>query len=82
MPVILRLKGYRFLFYEADIDEPPHIHVRREGDEAKYWLNPITLAEVRGFRQHELNEIERMIHEHRDDLLGAWMREAGKHVNG
>ena len=44
MPVILRLKGYRFLFYAADIDEPPHIHVRREGDEAKYWLNPIALA--------------------------------------
>lgn len=82
MPVILRFKGYRFLFYEADIDEPPHIHVRREGDEAKYWLNPIALAGVRGFRQHELNEIERIIHEHRDNLLGAWIREAEKHANG
>lgn len=27
MPVILRIKGYRFWFYQADLDEPPHVHV-------------------------------------------------------
>jgi hypothetical protein len=26
MPVVLRVKGYRFWFYEADLDEPPHVH--------------------------------------------------------
>ena len=44
MPVVLRIKGYRFWFYEADLDEPPHVHVGRQGSEAKYWLNPIALS--------------------------------------
>ena len=38
MPVVLRIKGYRFWFYEADLDEPPHIHVGKEDKEAKYWV--------------------------------------------
>ena len=28
MPVVLRWKGYQFLFYSSDGDEPPHVHVR------------------------------------------------------
>jgi hypothetical protein len=81
MPVVLRLKGYKFLFYEADLDEPPHVHARKAGDEAKYWLSPIALARMRGFRQHELNEIERIISAHRDDLLEAWEKEVKKRAN-
>ncbi|MBM3131085.1 MAG: DUF4160 domain-containing protein [Chloroflexi bacterium] len=81
MPVLLRLKGYRFLFYEADLDEPPHVHVLKAGNEAKYWLSPIALARVRGFREHELNEIERIISAHRNDLLEAWAKEIRKYAN-
>lgn len=53
MPVILRVKGYRFWFYEADLDEPPHVHVGKAGMEAKYWLNPVGLARSRKFRNQE-----------------------------
>jgi len=41
MPVVLRVKGYKFWFYEVDLDEPPHVHVGKEGKEAKYWIDPI-----------------------------------------
>jgi hypothetical protein len=34
MPVVLRIRGYRFWFYAVDLDEPPHIHV---GKEDKYY---------------------------------------------
>jgi hypothetical protein len=57
VPVVLRIKGYRFWFYEADLDEPSHVHVGRQGSEAKYWLNPVALSKSRGFREHELSEI-------------------------
>ncbi len=40
MPILLRVKGYRLWFYEADLDEPPHVHVGKQANEAKYWLNP------------------------------------------
>lgn len=49
MPVVLRVKGYRFWCYEVDLDEPPHGHVGKEGKEAKYWIDPIALAKSGGF---------------------------------
>jgi len=82
MPVVLRIKGYRVWFYEADLVEPPHVHVGKDGNEAKFWIVPVQLARSRGFREHELNEIERILDEHRDDILDAWRREQAKRGNG
>ena len=38
MPTVVRLGPYRLFFYSADRDEPPHIHVEREGSGAKFWI--------------------------------------------
>jgi hypothetical protein len=78
MPVVLRIGGYRFLFYEADLDEPPHVHVRKQSGEAKYWLDPVLLSKSRGFREHELSEIARILAEHRGEILAAWREEERK----
>lgn len=72
MPVILRIRGYRFWFYSADLDEPPHVHAGKAGNEAKYWLSPVRLARQRGFKPRELAEIEVIIAANRNDLLVAW----------
>ncbi len=72
MPTVLRVGRYRFFFYSNESVEPPHIHVKAESDQAKFWLEPIRLALNYGFRAHELNEIERIIQEHREELLEAW----------
>lgn len=81
MPVVLRIKGYRFWFYEADLDEPPHIHVGKEGKEAKYWLTSIALARLRGFREYELNEIESVLEENQTFILESWRKEWEKRGN-
>jgi len=81
MPVVLRIKGYRFWFYEADLDEPPHVHVGKESKEAKYWIMPITLAKSRGLRNHELSEIERILVEYQNDILEVWRKEQKKRGN-
>jgi hypothetical protein len=81
MPVVLRIRGYRFSFYEADLDEPPHVHVGKQGQEAKYWMSPIALSSSRGFRDHELNEIEKILAEHQGEILDAWQREQQKRGN-
>jgi hypothetical protein len=78
MPVVLRVKGYKFWFYEADLDEPPHVHVGREGREAKFWLDPIKVVRAGRFRPVELREIERILNEHLDFLLSAWEKERSK----
>ncbi len=57
MPTLLRWKGYRFFFYSADGWEPPHVHVVKDGREAKIWLRDISVAVNLGFSARDLNEI-------------------------
>jgi len=50
--VILRHEGFTFFFYanEGNPREPSHIHVRRDGMEAKFWLTPeVRIAYNEGF---------------------------------
>ena len=72
MPTVLRVGRYRFLFFSNEGQESPHIHVKADTDQAKFWLDPIELASNYGFRAHELNEIERIIREHQTELIEAW----------
>jgi hypothetical protein len=72
MPVVLRIGRYRFFFFSNEGREPPHIHVRASGDEAKFWLDPVQLSANYGFNASEINEIEHLVVEHREDLLEAW----------
>jgi len=81
MPVVLRVKGYKFWFYEADLDEPPHVHIGKENREAKYWLKPIRTARSGRFKAVELREIERIIGKHHSFLLKAWAEEQSKRAN-
>lgn len=61
---MLRLAGYRF-FFSREGHKPPHIHVERGGRYAKFWPDPVSLARSRGFRMHELTEIQRIVEEKR-----------------
>ena len=72
MPVVLRINGFRFEFYSSDADEPPHIHVKKNGKHAKFWLTPVLLAFSRRYRAHELNEARKLVEEHRKLLMEAW----------
>jgi hypothetical protein len=72
MPTVLRDGPYSFVFFSSDIGEPPHIHVKLDKQIAKFWLTPITLAKNRGFSDHEINHIERLVVKHHSRLLEAW----------
>ncbi len=82
MPVVLRVRGYKFWFYEADLGEPPHVHVGKDGNEAKFWFNPVKVARGGKFRQVDLVEMERIIGENQAFLINAWEKEQSKHGNG
>ncbi|HEX8202259.1 MAG TPA: DUF4160 domain-containing protein [Isosphaeraceae bacterium] len=56
MPTVLRVGRFRFFFDSNEGQEPPHVHVRSGGDEAKFWLDPIDMAANYGFNARELNE--------------------------
>jgi len=83
MPVVLRVAGYKFFFYQADVaNEPPHVHVTKDQNEAKFWLDPVRIAREGRFRKSDLRDIERIIVDNLAFLLNAWKKEKSKHVNG
>ena len=72
MPTVARIGPYRFFFYSDEGDEPPHVHVLRDRDVAKFWLDPASLAYSRGFAAHELNELTRIVRERTAQFMEAW----------
>ena len=72
MPTVRRIGAYRLFFYAGDKDEPEHIHVERDENVAKYWLDPVRLERSRGFGRSELRRLHRMVEEHQSALLEAW----------
>lgn len=72
MPTVLRSGPYRLFFYAGDGAEPPHVHVERESNRAKFWLKPVRLQESGGFARAEIIRLALLVEEHRDLLLNAW----------
>jgi hypothetical protein len=72
MSTVLQIGPYSFIFFSSDRGEPAHIHFKRDRQIAKYWLDPVAIETNRGFKEHELNKIERLVEENREALMEAW----------
>lgn len=72
MPTIIILFGYCFQFF-ADDHEPIHIHVLKDGHEAKYNLVPeVELVFNHGYKKHELSMIEGILEENVNVIIERW----------
>ena len=69
----MRIRGYRFFFFSRESQEPRHIHIEQAERYAKFWLEPIELAEARGFRGAQFRELYAIIEENREKFIIAWM---------
>jgi hypothetical protein len=72
MPTVLRSGPYRLFFYSGDRDEPRHVHVERDSNLAKFWLDPIRLAESGGFGRAEIRRVETLVRDNVIRLRRAW----------
>jgi hypothetical protein len=66
MPIVFREGGMRYFFFsnEGDPREPPHIHVKGGGRDAKIWVEPeISIADSYGSNSRVL----RAWHDHFGD---------------
>lgn len=72
MPTVHSEGPYRFFFYSADRNEPMHVHVERDVNRAKFWLDPVRLARSGGFAAAELRDVERLVVANREILVGRW----------
>lgn len=80
MPVVFRYKGFRFFFYsnEGQPREPSHIHVEKDGNEAKFWLHPeVALADSGGFDRRTLRELEEAVTANRTLIEERWNEHFG-----
>ena len=71
-PTVLREGPYRVFFYASDGEEPPHVHVRRDNQTAKFWLDPVRCQRSGGLRRPEVRRIARIIQRRQPLLMGAW----------
>ena len=79
MPKVRAIHGpYRFFFYSFDCNEPKHVHVHRERNMCKFWLEPVALSTNDGFSAGELNRIRGIISKHLNRILEAWDEHCGK----
>jgi hypothetical protein len=72
MPTVLRDGPYRFFFYAGDLEEPPHVHVERDENQAKFWLAPVRLERNMRFKRKELSRIADIIEKNQEMLMEAW----------
>ncbi len=77
MPTVLRIGPYRFYFHSHEPNEPPHMHVDRDNQSAKFWIDRVGLARNLGFSPTELRKIERLLTEHLQELQEAWNERFG-----
>ncbi len=76
MPKILDYRGYRFFFFsnEGDPLKPAHIHVRKDRQIAKFWLEPdVVLASSWGFQARELRIIKDIVVNNQEAFKKRWL---------
>jgi hypothetical protein len=78
MPTILRSGPYRVYFYSHEPNEPPHVHMDRDAQSAKFWLDPVALARNLGFSPRELGRIDAVVTKHEKHFLEAWHGHFGR----
>ncbi len=72
MPTVLRWRGYRFFFYSNEGSEPPHIHIEKDGAEAKFWLEPVALVKQVGLSQRDARILEEKVNAEQAAFKEAW----------
>jgi len=80
MPTVFHHDGYRFFFYsnEGDPREPAHVHVRKGGGEAKFWLRPeVELAFSVGLDARTLRRLAEVTAARRAEIERAWHEHFG-----
>jgi hypothetical protein len=79
VPTFLTEGPYRFFCYSNEPpNEPPHVHVERDNNKAKFWLeDPVRFARNKGFAAHELTRIQSLVENHRAECLRKWHEHFG-----
>lgn len=77
MPELFRERGWVASFYSNERNEPVHIHLRKGGGEAKFWVRPVALAMSERLKVKQLAEAEALVHKHAAEIVRKWNEHFG-----
>ncbi|MFZ4547383.1 MAG: DUF4160 domain-containing protein [Bacteroidales bacterium] len=72
MSEIFRELGFVFFFYANEGSEPIHVHVRKAGGFAKYWIDPVELDFSQGMKVNDLKTAGQLIITHKNQIIEKW----------
>lgn len=72
VPEIFRKLGFVFFFYTNEGQEPMHVHVRKAGGFAKFWVEPVDLDFSQGMKISDIKKAEELIFEHINLIKQKW----------
>ncbi len=72
MAEVFRMLGFVFFFYSNEGNEPMHIHVRKAGGFAKFWIEPVELEFSQGMKVSEIRKAEELIYDHLELIKSKW----------
>ncbi len=72
MAEVFRKFGFVFFFYSNEGQEPIHIHVRKAGGFAKFWIEPVDLDFSQGLKIAEIKKAEELINDHLELIKTKW----------
>lgn len=72
MPKVFDEAGFTGRFYMADLHEPIHIHITKDGHEAKFWVTPIACANSGGLSRRDLRRAEALVQKYLADIINLW----------
>ena len=81
MPTIFIFFGFRFMFYSND-HAPIHVHILKDGHEAKYNVDPVEQVFNHGFKKHDILLIESVLEENREIVIDRWKNYVKEENNG
>lgn len=81
MPTVVMVRGWRIYFYSEEGNEPIHVHARKGGCEAKFWLLveefEIEEAWSHGLKSQLRRELRKIIFDNFDLIVDEWNRHLG-----
>lgn len=69
------------MFYSND-HAPIHVHILKDGHEAKYNVDPVELVFNHGFKKHYILLIESVLEENREIVIDRWKNYFKEENNG
>jgi len=72
MPEIFRKLGFVFFFYSNEGQEPMHVHVRKAGGFAKFWMEPVELDFSQGLKVQDIKQAQELIIENFNFIKDKW----------